>query len=66
MAVSYVLKGNPGNLEAPKKFYTQAKSNGELTLRKLGKEIAEGYTTVSDTDVLAEFNDRCHLLNGDF
>jgi predicted histone-like DNA-binding protein len=72
MAVSYVItpKGNPGNLEAPKKFYAQAKSNGELTLRKLSKEIAEGSTTVSDTDVLAVLNDltkvlRRHLSNGE-
>jgi predicted histone-like DNA-binding protein len=72
MAVSYVLtpKGNPGNPEAPKKFYAQAKSSGELTLRKLSKEIAESSTTVSDTDVLAVLNDltkvlRRHLSNGE-
>ena len=55
MAVNYVLtqKGNPGNPAAPKKFYAQAKSSGELTLRMLSREIAEGSTTVSDTDVLA-------------
>jgi predicted histone-like DNA-binding protein len=72
MAVSYVLtsKGNPGNPEAPKKFYAQAKSSGELTLRKLSKEITESSTTVSDTDVLAVLNDltkvlRRHLSNGE-
>ncbi|MDR1983956.1 MAG: HU family DNA-binding protein [Prevotellaceae bacterium] len=72
MAVTYVLtqKGNPGNPEAPKKFYAQAKSSGEFTLRKLSKEIAEGSTTVSDTDVLAVLNDltkvlRRHLSNGE-
>lgn len=72
MAVNYVLtqKGNPGNPEAPKKFYAQAKSKGELTLRKLSKEIAEGSTTVSDTDVLAVLNDltkvlKRHLDNGE-
>ena len=72
MAVSYVLtqKGNPGNPDAPKKFYAQAKSSGELTFRKLSKEIAEGSTTVSDTDVLAVLNDltkvlRRHLDNGE-
>jgi predicted histone-like DNA-binding protein len=72
MAVSYVItpKGNPGNPEAPKKFYAQAKSCGELTLRKLSKEIAEGSTTVSDTDVLAVLNDLTkilhrHLSNGE-
>jgi predicted histone-like DNA-binding protein len=61
---------NPGNPEVPKKFYAQAKSNGELTLRKLGKEIAEASTTVSDTDVLAVLNDltkilKRHLENGE-
>jgi predicted histone-like DNA-binding protein len=72
MAVNYVLtqKGKPGNPEAPKKFYAQAKSSGELTLRKLSKEIAEGSTTVSDTDVLAVLNDltkvlKRHLDNGE-
>jgi len=64
MAVGYVLveRGNPGNLEAPKKFYAQAKSKGVLSLRKLSKEIAEGSTTVSDTDVLAVLNDLTKVL----
>jgi predicted histone-like DNA-binding protein len=74
MAVTYILtpkqKGNPGNPDAPKKFYAQAKASGELTLRKLSKEIAEGSTTVSDTDVVAVLNDltkvlRRHLSNGE-
>jgi hypothetical protein len=35
MAVTYVVvpHGNPGDPEAPKKFYAQAKSSGELTFR---------------------------------
>jgi predicted histone-like DNA-binding protein len=72
MAVNYVLveRGNPGKPEAPKKFYAQAKSIGALTLRKLSREIAEGSTTVSDTDVLAVLNDltkvlKRHLDNGE-
>jgi predicted histone-like DNA-binding protein len=72
MAVTYVLtqKGNPGNPAAPKKFYAQAKSREELTFRKLSKEIAEGSTTVSDSDVLAVLNDltkvlKRHLSNGE-
>ncbi|MDR2815530.1 MAG: HU family DNA-binding protein [Proteiniphilum sp.] len=72
MAVTYVLsqKGNPGNSEAPKKFYAQAKAREELTFRKLSKEIAEGSTTVSDSDVLAVLNDlttvlKRHLSNGE-
>ncbi|MFT3740051.1 MAG: HU family DNA-binding protein [Breznakibacter sp.] len=72
MAVTYVLtqRGNPGAPEAPKKFYAQAKSRDELTFRKLSKEIAEGSTTVSDSDVLAVLNDltkilKRHLSNGE-
>ena len=72
MAVNYVIaqRGNPTKPEDPKKFYAQAKSSGELTFRKLSKEIAEGSTTVSDTDVLAVLNDlvkalRRHLDNGE-
>lgn len=72
MAVSYVIleKANPQDRKAPKKFYAQAKSRGELTFKKLSKEIAEGSTTVSDSDVLAVLNDltkvlRRHLENGE-
>lgn len=65
MAVKYVLtqKGNPSKPEEPKKYYAQAKSSGEVTFKKLSKEIAEGSTTVSDTDVLAVLNDLTKLLN---
>ncbi|MDR0713860.1 MAG: HU family DNA-binding protein [Bacteroidales bacterium] len=72
MSVQYVVieRSNPGNPEAPRKFYAQAKASGELTLKKLSKEIAEGSTTVSDTDVLAVLNDltkvlKRHLDNGE-
>ncbi|MDR2292576.1 MAG: HU family DNA-binding protein [Prevotellaceae bacterium] len=72
MAVNYTIvsHGKPGDPQAPKKFYAQAKSRGELTFRKLSKEIAEGSTTVSDTDVLAVLNDlikilKRHLDNGE-
>jgi predicted histone-like DNA-binding protein len=72
MAVTYTItqKGNPSDPAAPKQFYAQAKSSGELTFRRLSKEIAEGSTTVSDTDVLAVLNDltkvlRRHLENGE-
>ena len=71
MAVNYKLnaKGNPGNPDAPKKLYAQSVSSGEITLKKLSREVAEGSTTVSDTDVLAVLNDltkllRRHLSNG--
>ena len=72
MAITYVLtqKGNPGNPAAPKKFHAQAKSREELTFRKMSKEIAEGSTTVSDSDVMAVLNDlikvlKRHLSNGE-
>ncbi|MDR0982726.1 MAG: HU family DNA-binding protein, partial [Culturomica sp.] len=72
MPINYVLsqKGNPLKPEEPKKWYATAKSTGELTLKKLSQEIAEGSTTVSDTDVLAVLNDltkilRRHLSNGE-
>ncbi|MDR1120143.1 MAG: DNA-binding protein, partial [Dysgonamonadaceae bacterium] len=72
MSVKFVTveKGNPANPAAPKRWYASAKSSGELTFRKLSKEIAEGSTTVSDTDTLAVLNDltkvlRRHLENGE-
>jgi len=72
MAVKYVVsqRGNPLKPEEPKKWYASAKSSGDFTFRKLSKEIAEGSTTVSDTDVLAVLNDltkilRRHLDNGE-
>lgn len=72
MAVTYRLveRGNPMKKDEPKKFYAQAKSRGELTFRRLAKEIAEGSTTVSDSDVLAVLNDltkvlKRHLSNGE-
>jgi len=72
MAVSYVIipRTNPLDKLSPQKFYAMAKSRGEFTFRKLSKEIAEGSTTVSDTDVLAVLNDltkvlRRHLENGE-
>ncbi|WP_163716635.1 HU family DNA-binding protein [Mangrovibacterium lignilyticum] len=72
MAVTYVIipKPNPQDREAAPKFYAQAESRGDLTFRNLGKEIAEGSTTVSDTDVMAVLNDltkvlKRHLSNGE-
>jgi predicted histone-like DNA-binding protein len=46
------------------------KAGGEVTYRKLVKEVAEGSTTVSDTDVLAVLNElikvlKRHLENGE-
>ena len=72
MAVQYVTiaRGNPQDPAAPKKYYAQAKGRSVLTFRNLSREIAEGSTTVSDTDVLAVLNDlikilKRHLSNGE-
>ena len=72
MAVKYVLaeKRNLQDPDGQKKWYAQAKSSGDFTFRRLSKEIAEGSTTVSDTDVLAVLNDltkilKRHLENGE-
>lgn len=65
MPVKYTLslKGNPGKPDAPKKYYAQTKSTGDITLKEISKEIAENSTTVSDTDVLAVLNDLTKALN---
>ena len=64
MAVKYTLaeRANPQDRTAPKKWYANAKVDGELTFKDLGKEIAQGSTTVSDTDVMAVLNDLIKVL----
>ena len=54
MPVKYVLveRGNPSNRTAPKKFYAQLKSTGEVTTRQLIKEIS-ARSTVSGADTMA-------------
>jgi len=47
-----VERGNPGNPEAPKKFYPSVTSSGRVTLRELAKEISR-ISTVSSVDTLA-------------
>lgn len=63
MAVTYKLveKVNPGNLDAPRKWYAQAKSTGEITLRQLSRRIAE-MSTVSSTDVMAVLESLLQIL----
>lgn len=58
MSVKYIIteKGNPSKPAEPKKFYATAKADGEVTFKKLSKEISDISTTVSDTDVLAVLN----------
>ena len=60
---NFSAKGNPVKPEEPKKFYANAVADGEVTFKKLSKEIAEGSTTVSDTDVLAVLNDLTKFMN---
>jgi predicted histone-like DNA-binding protein len=54
MSVKYVVveKGNPLKPEDPKKWYANAKSTGEITLKALGKEITQR-STVNHADTLA-------------
>ena len=54
MSVKYnvITRGNPGNPDAPAKYYPSTKSRGRITLRQLAKQIAE-MSTVSSVDTLA-------------
>ena len=47
-----IERGNPGNPEAPKKYYASFVSSGKISLRKLAEEIAS-ISTVSSIDTLA-------------
>ena len=47
-----VERGNPGNPEAPKKFYPSIQSSGRMTLRQLSNRITQ-MCTVSSPDTLA-------------
>jgi len=54
MSVKYsvVERGNPSNLQAPKKFYPSISSSGRRSLRQLAGRIAE-ISTVSSADTMA-------------
>lgn len=47
-----VEKGNPANIEAPKKFYPSIQSSGRVTTRELA-EYASQMSTLSTTDIMA-------------
>lgn len=49
---SVVPKKNPRDQAAPAKYYANARSNGNVTLRQLAKQIAE-ISTVSTIDTIA-------------
>ena len=54
MPVKYVLveRGNPQNPQAPKKFYAQAVSTGEASLKTIKTDIS-ARSTVNPADVVA-------------
>ena len=54
MAIKYTVteKSNPLHPQQPKKWYANAKSSGDITLRALGKEIA-ARSTVAPADTQA-------------
>ena len=63
MAINYkpVPKGNPGNPAAPKKYYAQTVSAGELSLRQLAKMISE-VATVKTADTMAVLEGLLNVL----
>ena len=56
-----VPKGNPGNPAAPKKYYAQAVSGGEVSLRQLAKMISE-VATVKTADTMAVLEGLLNVL----
>ena len=63
MSVKYNLteRGIPAQPEAPKKWYANAKADGSVTLKQLGKEIAQR-STVNHADTLAVLECLTQLL----
>lgn len=64
MSVKYnvIEKGNPGDASAPKKFYASSVADGEVSLRRLSKEIAQT-SSVSESDVYATLIDLAKMLS---
>lgn len=54
MSVKYsvVERGNPSNLQAPRKFYPSISSSGRKSLRQLSAQISQ-MSTVSSADTMA-------------
>ena len=71
MSVNYSLaymSSEPGNPDAPKKYYAKAQASGEVTLDEIAEDIAYS-TTLTDADVLAAIRAfikqlNKHLANG--
>ena len=47
-----VEKGNPANIEAPKRFYPSIQSSGRVTTRELAERTSQ-MSTLSTTDIMA-------------
>ncbi|MGP2569626.1 HU family DNA-binding protein [Ornithobacterium rhinotracheale] len=64
MPIKYTViqKANPRKPQE-KKWYANAKADGEVSFKSLSKELSEMSTTVSDTDALAVLNDLTKLLS---
>lgn len=64
MPIKYtvVQKSNP-RTPAEKKWYANAKADGEISFKTLSQELSQMSTTVSDTDALAVLNDLTKLLS---
>lgn len=71
MSVNYSLAhmcSEPGNPDAPKKYYAKMQASGEVTLDEMAEDIAYA-TTLTDADVLAAIRAfikqlNKHLANG--
>lgn len=63
MAIKYnvIQKAYPGDPTGPKKFYANSIADGEISLRKLSKEIAQT-SSVSESDVYASLIDLAKML----
>lgn len=63
MSVEYTLvqRGNPAKKEAPKKYYAQAKSSGEVSLREVCTIISDR-STASKGDVTLILDGFVHTL----
>ncbi|NOJ75918.1 HU family DNA-binding protein [Empedobacter stercoris] len=63
MAIKYnvIQKAYPGDPTGPKKFYANSIADGEISLRRLSKEIAQTFS-VSESDVYASLIDLAKML----
>ncbi|MFV0175767.1 HU family DNA-binding protein [Empedobacter falsenii] len=63
MAIKYnvIQKAYPGDSTGPKKFYANSIADGEISLRRLSKEIAQT-SSVSESDVYASLIDLAKML----